>query len=102
MIGGLLRFAPGRLGARQGHAPSCRGIRWRVVSWLSCVDLGDELDTEARAIGGSRLLVGRDGNRQREAARCVSRGLLKERIGAGWSGLAALMTMVGAGAGLRG
>jgi len=36
MIGGLLRFAPGRLGACQDRAPECRGIRWWVVSWLPC------------------------------------------------------------------
>jgi hypothetical protein len=37
MIGGLLRFAPGRLGARQDRAPGCRVIQWGVVSWLPCV-----------------------------------------------------------------
>jgi len=36
MIGGLLRFAPGRLGARQDRAPAgCGKYRW-VGSWLSC------------------------------------------------------------------
>jgi hypothetical protein len=66
-IGDLLRFAPGRLGARQDRAPLHCVVRLWVVPWLSCVDLGDELDTEAHAIGGSRLLVDRDGNRQRKA-----------------------------------
>jgi hypothetical protein len=37
MIGGLLRFAPGRLGARQERAPAGCGIRQWVVSWLPCV-----------------------------------------------------------------
>jgi hypothetical protein len=32
MIGGLLRFAPGRLGARQDRAPSGRVIRWKGAS----------------------------------------------------------------------
>ncbi len=66
-IGDLLRFAPGRLGARQDRAPLHCVVRLWVVPWLSCVDLGDELDTEAHAIGGPLLLVDRDGNRQRKA-----------------------------------
>jgi len=49
-IGGLLRFAPGRLGARKPRAPSWCGIRRRVVSWLPCATPGDELDTEARIV----------------------------------------------------
>jgi len=48
MIGGLLRFAPGRLGARTVRAPAGGVIGWRAVSWLSCVTPGDELDTRAR------------------------------------------------------
>src|SRR5215475_3089893 len=44
MIGGLLRFAPGRLGARTARAPACRVIGWWVVSWLPCVTPGDELE----------------------------------------------------------
>jgi len=35
MIGGLLRFAPGRLGARKLRAPSGCVIQWWVVWWLS-------------------------------------------------------------------
>jgi hypothetical protein len=74
MIGGLLRFAPGRLGARQDRAPCCCGIRCLAVSWFSCVDLGGELDTEARAISGSRLLVGRmaTGSAKRRDASAVA------------------------------
>jgi len=37
MIGGLLRFAPGRLGARQLRAPCCCEVWWWVGSWLPCV-----------------------------------------------------------------
>jgi hypothetical protein len=65
MIGGLLRFAPGRLGARQDRAPGACGFRWWVVSWLPCVTPGDELDTRARARADRAMLSGRDGNRQR-------------------------------------
>ena len=67
MIGGLLRFAPGRLGARTVRAPWCCGIRWRVVSWLSCVTPGDELETEP-AMRRGRRLSSRDGNRRRANA----------------------------------
>ena len=37
MIGDLLRFAPGHLGARQDRAPDRCEFRWWVVSSLPCV-----------------------------------------------------------------
>jgi hypothetical protein len=36
-IGGLLRFAPGRLGARKLRAPAWCVIRCWVGLWLPCV-----------------------------------------------------------------
>jgi hypothetical protein len=56
MIGGLLRFAPGRLGARQDRAPSSCVFRWWVVSSLPCGAPGDELVTRARAVTGRAVL----------------------------------------------
>jgi hypothetical protein len=100
-IGGLLRFAPARLEAHQGRArPRGGGSRGRVR--VAMRDAGDEVDAEARAMGGSRLLVDRDGNRQREVTRCVSRGRLKweERGRLVWP--VALRMMAGVGAELRG
>jgi len=57
-IGGLLRFAPGRLGARKARAPCCCGARCCAASRLPCVDLGDELRPEAPGGAGPRLLSG--------------------------------------------
>ena len=65
MIGGLLRFAPGRLGARQDRAPSrCGNCRW-VGSWLSCLTPATSWTPEARTGRVSLVVSGRDGNRQR-------------------------------------
>ena len=73
MIGGLLRFAPGRLGARTRSR--ARGLRdrsvGRVVVVMPC--LADELDTEARAqwrVPLDRRAGMATGSAQR--ARCVS------------------------------
>ena len=69
MIGGLLRFAPGRLGARQDRAPS--GVRDRSVGRVvvamrdSRRRAGHPSPREGRAWA---VLSGRDGNRQREGA----------------------------------
>jgi hypothetical protein len=46
-IGGLLRFAPGRLGARKARASLCCGIRGDLASRLPCADLGSELRPKA-------------------------------------------------------
>ena len=76
MIGGLLRFAPGRLGARKHRAPSWCWIRRWVVSWLPCVTPETSWNPSPHEAGRA-VLSGRDGNRQRDTvARCVSRGWL--------------------------
>jgi hypothetical protein len=53
MIGGLLRFAPGRRGAPR---PRARGLRTAVEGCVVVVMLcvADELDTRPAQIGGSR------------------------------------------------
>ena len=52
MIGGLLRFAPGRLGARQDRAPAgCVIGRW-VGSRLPCRASHVELDTRGPHMAG--------------------------------------------------
>jgi hypothetical protein len=79
MIGGLLRFAPGRLGARQDRAPAWCEIRWWVVSSLPCGAPGDELGTRRRAKRAGRACLSRDGNRQR-ACGAVRQPWLAERL----------------------
>jgi hypothetical protein len=94
MIGGLLRFAPGRLGARQDRAPWECGIgRW-VVWWLPCDAPGDELGDARAARARVRLCclagIATGGARRRGA------------LWAGWSDLLALEPMDDVGDGLRG
>jgi len=66
MIGGLLRFAPGRLGARQDRAPAWCAIPWRAVSWLPCVSPETSWNPSPRKDTGSVRCLDRGGNRQRE------------------------------------
>jgi hypothetical protein len=80
MIGGLLRFAPGRLGARKGRAPwSCGSRRWAAY-WLPWRVLGDELGTRgpARCCGSRMLSEAGMATGGATWARCVSRGWLEE------------------------
>jgi len=78
-IGGLLRFAPGRLGARKARAPLCCRIRGDLASPLPCADLGSELRPKTlHGCEGFVCCLGRDGDRQRDGARCVSCGWLGE------------------------
>jgi len=66
MIGGLLRFAPGRLGARQDRAPGCCGFRWWVVSWLPCVTPETSWNPRSAPSGeGPVCRLDRGGNRLR-------------------------------------
>jgi hypothetical protein len=53
MIGGPLRFAPGRLGARIVRAPACRVIGSWVVSWLPCRASQTSWTPRPAQIGGS-------------------------------------------------
>jgi hypothetical protein len=93
MIGGLLRFAPGRLGARQDRAPVGCGIgRW-VVSWLPCVAPRDKLDSRARTNRAGRCCL---------AGMATGSALWRGALRAGWSGLLALRPTGDVGAGLRG
>ena len=101
MIGDLLRFAPGHLGARQDRAPDRCEFRWWVVSSLPCVTPETSWNPSPRE-GGPGVLSGRDGNRQRATARYVSRGWLARERGQDGLGLLALRTMAGVRAGLRG
>jgi len=92
MIGGLLRFAPGRLGARQDRAPGCRVIRWRVVLWLSCVTPETSWNPSPRKGGTGQCCLGRDGNRQRARGAMRQPRLAESEKGlqAGWSRLLAV------------
>jgi hypothetical protein len=101
MIGGLLRFAPGRLGARQDRAPWWCVIRWMVVSWLPYVTPPDELDPEPDEVRRVRAGLDRDGNRQR-TARQRQPWLAEESEWVRAKSGAALRAMAGVGAGLRG
>lgn len=56
-IGGLLRFAPGRLGARKARAPLCCGIHGDLASRLPCADLGSELRPKALQSARASLAV---------------------------------------------
>jgi hypothetical protein len=56
-IGGLLRFAPGRLGARKARAPLCCGIHPDLASRLPCADLGSELRPKALQNARASLAV---------------------------------------------
>jgi hypothetical protein len=98
-IGGLLRFAPGRLWARKARAPCCCGIRRCAVSRLPYADLGNELRPRPPACTGLACCLGRDGDRQRDGARCDSCGWLGEREG---SGLARLSPRALRTSGVRG
>jgi len=80
MIGGLLRFAPGRLRARQDRAPSGCGFRWWVVSWLPLRASPTNWTPRDPQVAGPVGPSGRDGNRQRTLRACISRGWLKERL----------------------
>jgi len=77
MIGGLLRFAPGRLGARTLRAPRHCGIRWWVVSWLPSVTPKTSwTPSPARAAGLGVLSWAGMATGSALVARCVSRGRL--------------------------
>jgi hypothetical protein len=80
MIGGLLRFAPGRLGARQDRAPAgCVIGRW-VGSWLPYVTPAASWTPEARTVASpGRVVSDRDGNRQR-VTRAMRQPWLAERV----------------------
>ena len=76
MIGGLLRFAPGR-SSRALVSRDRSMVRVVVAKHASKV----ELDSEACAMGGLAGRRGRDGDRRRRTARCVSHGWLKDGVG---------------------
>ena len=91
MIGGLLRFAPGRLGARQDRAPRWCGIRWGVVSWLPYLPRGTSSTPEGpRAVAESSGAVTGPGWQPaaQTLSACVNRGWLKGEGMRGQAGLA--------------
>jgi hypothetical protein len=77
-IGGLLRFAPGRLGARKARAPLGYGIHGDLASRLPCADLGSELRPKALQSGRASLPVWAGMATGSAMARCVSCGWLAE------------------------
>jgi hypothetical protein len=79
MIGGLLRFAPGLLGARQDRAPGVCEFRCWVGSWLPCVTPGDELGIPTpREAGRAGAVWAGMATGGAQVARSVSRGWLGE------------------------
>ena len=78
MIGGLLRFAPGRLGARKDRAPRGCRTRWWGASWLPCVTSETSWNLETRDdAGGLACCLAGMATGSAIGTRCVSRGWLR-------------------------